>query len=571
LALTALQKANQLGGFLVRPMVLDEWEVKEIFDAELCAATGYGNERAQEIRREHEAFWVTGQWNPANYVQPKQPITLVERQVFNGFHQVTTQAYACVLPGAIIRRCVQQINGHQLDPVQELDLRHLIVDEYQDLNPLDIEFIDTIANAGATVFVAGDDDQSIYSFRFASPGGIQDFTVRHPGAGDHVLEACFRSAQRIVDGANALITHYSSASRIPKTLSSLWAGAAPPVPGAVFRWRFKTDKREAEAVAQSAAALIGAGVPANEIMLLLSTTRLFAIFRKALESAHVPLVAPRENSWVDSEGGRLLLGILRIVTSSERDYVAYRLVLGCRQNVGPRTCHQIVDLSAQNNANYHDLFHLPLPGGVFNARQTTALDYARTVCQAIGGWTAKDELALRRDALRALIGSARPASDVAEWDALVATLPGDTTLEELQDYLWADNPDQRRAILVSVHARLGIDPPPQVVEAGVRVLTMHGAKGLQAKVVFIPALEEYLLPGPGRLADEGARLLYVSITRARAAVVLSYATGRYYGGHWCGPQASQYCAHLDGAFGTRDGELTARDVQLILGAIADMN
>ena len=356
LALTALLKATQLGGFPVRPLVLDDWEVKEIFDAELRVAGGYGVKRARDIRREHEAFWVTGQWAPPNYVQPKQPITPAERQVFTRFHDRTTRAYACVLPGTIVRRCVEQIKAHKLDPVLELDLQHLIVDEYQDLNPIDIELVDAMANAGTTVFVAGDDDQSIYGFRFASPDGIQDFLARHPGAGDHVLEACFRSAKRIVDAANDLITNYSSPSRVSKTLTSLWSGAAPPVPGAVLRWRFKTDKQEAEAIARSAASLIAAGVPASEIMVLLSTTDIFPTFREALESTGVPFVAPKEQSWVDSQCGRFVLGILRIVTSVERDYVAYRLVLGCPHTVGPQTCHQIVDLLAPHRLDYHDLF-----------------------------------------------------------------------------------------------------------------------------------------------------------------------------------------------------------------------
>ena len=99
---------------------------------------------------------------------------------------------------------------------------------------------------------------------------------------------------------------------------------------------------------------------------------------------------------------------------------------------------------------------------------------------------------------------------------------------------------------------------------------MHGAKGLQAKVVFIPALEEYVLPGIGRLADEGARLLYVSVTRGRAAVVLSYAKGRYYNGRWRGPEASQYADHLGGPFGSRYGGLVPADVKVIVEAIGNM-
>jgi hypothetical protein len=92
-------------------------------------------------------------------------------------------------------------------------------------------------------------------------------------------------------------------------------------------------------------------------------------------------------------------------------------------------------------------------------------------------------------------------------------------LSELRDYIWADNAQQRSDILAAVHDRLGPDdevPEPEALDH-VRVMTMHGAKGLSARVVFIPGLEQGLLPNRhqqpyvGQLL-EAARLLYVSIT-----------------------------------------------------------
>lgn len=575
LALTTLARANQLAAYPVRPLVLDEWEVEHIFDAEFVASTHYSAGRAEDIRKEHEAFWSTGDWNPANYIQPDPPITEEERQAFADFHGPTTQTYACVLPGEIIRLCVQQIQAGLLDAAQELEMEHLIVDEYQDLNPLDIEFVDLLASEGVSVFVAGDDDQSIYSFRFASPAGIQEFTDRHPGAGDHILEDCFRSAARIVASANALIGHFSPPSRIPKTLRSLWATATPAVHGVVHRWRC-AQNREAEVIADSCAGMIAAGIAPAEIMLLLSNSRgLFPDIRRAFDDTGVPYVPPKEDSWIDTEAGRFILGVLRIVCNPEQDYVAHRLVLGCRHRVGPTVCHQIVERAVLSNLNYRDLFYLPLPAGIFNARQTGALNAARAVCGTLGAWTSQDDLGLRRDDLRNLLAAARPAGDLDDWDEMAAALPDGMNLEELRDYLWADNSDQQHTILTAVHQRLELEPPEQTPAPGVRVMTMHGAKGLQANIVFIPGLEEYILPGPRRasapgLVMEGARLLYVSITRARAAVILSYANGRYFAGQWRTHSPSRYCAHLAGRFVWRTDGLTAAETTAIVDAINDI-
>jgi ATP-dependent DNA helicase UvrD/PcrA len=574
LALTTLQRANLLIAYPVRPLVIDDWEVENIFDAEFVAISGYRPSRAREIRRAREAFWSTGQWNPANYIQPVPPITQAEHNAFQAFHGPTTQAYACVLPGELVRRCVEQVQAGLLAPAELLEMEHLIVDEYQDLNPMDLEFVDQLRAEGVQVFVAGDDDQSIYSFRFASPGGIQDFPQRHPGAGDHFLEGCFRCATAVVAAANALIENNSPNSRIQKEAVSLWETANPTVEGIVHRWRFVSHVGEATAIARSCRALINAGLPASEIMVLLSNRRLFDRIKQTFEAENVPFVPPKEATWRDTEAGRFMLGMLRVVKADD-DFVALRLILGCRRGIGRGRCSQIVQQVVANNLRYHDLFYLPLPDGVFTGGQTAALNHARVVCEALGAFSSLDALADRGGQLRDLLVAARSEAEAAAWVELIDPLPAGTTLHELQEYLWADNSEQQLTILMSIHERLEMPPMEAIPEAGVRIMTMHGAKGLQAQVVFIPGLEEQVLPGARRaqapgLVLEGARLLYVSITRARAAAILTLASRRMWLGASMAHAPSRYCAHLGGPFAHRPAELSAAEVADIMGTVAAM-
>ena len=148
-----------------------------------------------------------------------------------------------------------------------------------------------------------------------------------------------------------------------------------------------------------------------------------------------------------------MLGMLRAVCA-EGDYVALRLILGCRRGVGAARCSQIVQRAVINNLRYSDLFHLPLPGGVFSGPQTTALNRARTVCEALAPFTSADLLSDRSGHLRAMLVEARSEGEAAAWDELTEPLPDGTTLEEVRDYLWADNSEQQRTILSAVHARL---------------------------------------------------------------------------------------------------------------------
>lgn len=98
-------------------------------------------------------------------MQPDEPISKAERTQFVAFHSQTTQVYSCVLPGEIVRKYVDAADSGSISLEHLLGLEDLIVDEYQDLNPADLRFVDQLASAGVTLLAAGDDDQSIYSFR----------------------------------------------------------------------------------------------------------------------------------------------------------------------------------------------------------------------------------------------------------------------------------------------------------------------------------------------------------------------------------------------------------------------
>ena len=153
LALRLLRAAGLLH-YPADPLVLDNWELENVFEAEFGHGNGLGKTRREEIRRVHEAFWSTGQWAPANYAPPDPPITPAERAAFVGFHGPRTQTYSCVLPGEIVRQCLDQIVAGNLDPVALIHLEHLIVDEYQDLNPADQQLVDELIGRGAVTFVA---------------------------------------------------------------------------------------------------------------------------------------------------------------------------------------------------------------------------------------------------------------------------------------------------------------------------------------------------------------------------------------------------------------------------------
>jgi len=175
LSLSILAKGGKLTQYPASPRILDDWEQRNIFDEELKSISTFSIKRCGELRLHFEAIWSTGN-PPLPFISsPTPPISAAEQGYFKKFHSNRTQLYSCILPGEAVRQCVDLTKAGILNPRSLLGIDHLIVDEYQDLNNCDVELIDIIASTGVTVLVSGDDDQSIYSFRYAYPTGIQTF------------------------------------------------------------------------------------------------------------------------------------------------------------------------------------------------------------------------------------------------------------------------------------------------------------------------------------------------------------------------------------------------------------
>jgi DNA helicase-2/ATP-dependent DNA helicase PcrA len=576
LALRALRRANVLAMYPADPTVLQPWETRHVFEAEYGEAAGVGRiTRREQIRRHWEAFWSTGEFEPPNIVPPDPPITEDERASFNRFHRPRTHVYSCVLPGEVVARCVEYMDAGTLDPAELLGITHLIVDEFQDLNPMDLRFVHGLAERGVQLFVAGDDDQSLYSFRYATPKGIQDFTEQRAGCGDHTLQHCFRCTPSVLDAAQTLIRTYGADQRIEKNLVSLWETADPPVRGGLGCWEFLSGAAEAAAIAASCSRLIDAGMNPREIMILLASTRTQAAeISAALEQAGVPFAPAREADVIDTEPGRAGYAALSIVVEPD-NYLAHRVLLGVRKGVGAKSCNALAQAVIDNGRNYRDLFYETPPDGLVPTRLAVPLAATAAICGDLGTWSNEDLIAQRLDELCRIVDTVRDhtgASDELR-DALSA-LPDAMTIEDAHMYLSADRDDDRRRVLSSYAARIGEpEPDTTLVPDRVQMLTMHGSKGLSAQVVFIPGLEEAILPGEKRrrytgMVLEAARMLFVSITRARLACIVSYARTRFVNGANTTTTPSQFAAHLGKRFERKEAGISpelARQTVVAMG------
>jgi superfamily I DNA/RNA helicase len=452
LALRILRTANVLATlYPADPMVLDDWERSNVYDQELATALGCTPGRAAEVRLAHDAQWQT--LNPQAIAQAA--ITNSERQGFEAFHSTRRNLYCCVLPGEVVYECVSRLQLGAIQSDQLPSIEQLIVDEYQDLNACDQEFIRRLSNNGAILCVAGDDDQSIYSFRHANPMGIVNFPAAYPAATTHNLAACFRCTPRILQSALNLIAH--NPNRIPKQLHSLYVNAAPSVQGVLHAWSFASAHAERVALAKSCQVLINGPMAGQEdrIVILISNRRLqLGPITQELANLGLPFDPPGGEAIRDEPTIRAAYSILRIVkdfTTNAPDYVAYRAVLALLHGVGVSTSKAIGDLCVGHNQNFHDLFYMAALPHWINGRPAAALMRVRSLIQQMTGWSLQDTVgaAAIGQLLTTVVfaGSSQVADYQQEWTAFASSLPQGMTLEELLSFLAADDEAGQRQIM----------------------------------------------------------------------------------------------------------------------------
>lgn len=577
LALYILRRTGNLNLFPTEPTIMDDWELSTIFDAEYGHIAHLNATRCGEIRRDHEAFWSTGNYNPPNLPPLNNPVTQQDRNSFQGYYAPRTQVYSCVLPGEIVRTCVNQINAGLVDPVAELGVEHLIVDEVQDLNPCDFDFINALAQRGVNVFISGDDDQSVYSFRFAFPQGIQTFNITYPNSTNHVLNDCFRCTTSILNAAQSVIAANPAPNRIPKNLTSIYNNSAPVNNGFLQTNIFNDSRQEANYIANSCQSLINGGVPANSIMILTSNKRAqLSTITNALDALNISYDANLRDDFRDSNHGRFLVSIFRIL-DNPNDYIAHRIILGTPNGIGISTCTSITNKVIANNINFRSIFYNALPNGVFAGREVRAIDKVKASIAVFQGWNLTETINQRTNDIDTILLANFTQNEVADWRNLIATLPTDMTLDELKDYLQTDSQETKDNIIDGVYQRINqANPNPNPVPDKVKIMSFHSCKGLSAKVVFIPGLEETIFPNqiaqqvPG-LILENARLLYVAITRAKAACIISWSRYRNMFGNRIQMRPSRFCGNLGTPFSQQNNIcISAVEQQTILDSIRDL-
>ena len=423
---------------------------------------------------------------------------------------------------------VELLRGHDdLRERYERRFRHVLVDEYQDTNRAQYEFIRLIASRHGNVAVVGDDDQAIYGWRGADIRNILDFERDYPTARVVRLEENYRSTPPILALANVVIAE--NAGRRGKTLRATREGGDPvSLVGAL------DDRDEAEFIAEEIDARRSRmGDALGDIAVLYRTNAQSRPLEEALRRRVIPYRLIGAVRFYDRREIRDLLAWLRLVANPADDEAFRRAVATPRRGIGETTVEMLA-LAARDAgvplleaARREDL-----ASGARAATRNALAEFAALVerFRIMAADASVDHLiaelvraigyveflkAEGPDAAERLDNVDELARGAAE---LVIDEGGEVGLRPLDHFL-------QRATLVA-----GVDQLAAGTDA-VTLMTLHTAKGLEFPVVFIAGLEDGLFPlsrscDDPDLLEEERRLFYVGITRAEHKLYLTWARSR---------------------------------------------
>ncbi|HUU02074.1 MAG TPA: ATP-dependent helicase [Myxococcota bacterium] len=401
---------------------------------------------------------------------------------------------------------LNELLSEQSDVRDEISSRckHVLVDEYQDTNPLQCQIIDRLAAIHENLTVVGDDAQSIYSFRGASLENMLTFSDRWPAARRFFLETNYRSTPQILVVANKSIAH--NMHQLPKKLSAVRGDGRPPVLAVV-----RDVDQQAAFVAQRLLELAGEGIALRDMAVLYRAHYHSMELQLELARREIPFVVRSGVRFFEQAHIKDVLAHLRLYTNP-LDELSWLRILKMQPGIGRSGAIKIFSILGNSSSPFasaldlgeHDLPQRSRPGWKSLRERLIKINEAGS-----DGTQAIIEAVLQygyRDLLPTLFSNPENRLEDIEQLAEYSKHFPDTRafLSELnllssigsEDVLGADHQDDH-LILSSIHQ----------------------AKGLEWKVVFTIGLNEGLFPHPRSLSEEGGdeeerRLFYVSITRA---------------------------------------------------------
>jgi DNA helicase-2/ATP-dependent DNA helicase PcrA len=399
----------------------------------------------------------------------------------------------------------------------------VLVDEFQDTNRLQYQWIQLLAGKNAAVFAVGDDDQSIYGFRGAEAANMRDFQRDFAHGNIIKLEQNYRSQGNILDAANAVIAH--NKDRLGK---NLWTDEGKGEPLRIYA--ASTDADEAQFVIDEVKALHREGKDLSNMALLYRSNAQSRVLEHTLFRAGIAYRVYGGMRFFERQEVKHALAYLRLAGNPNDDGAFSRVVNFPPRGIGARSAEQVQELAQRYNVSMYEAALNGIAQGTITGRSAAAIGTFLKVIEGLKASSTAVSLgelvdeATEKSGLKAHYQTEREGADRLE--NLAELVSACTQFEESYEG------DDTTLVGFLTHASLEAgDHEASASDDALQLMTVHAAKGLEFDHVFLGGLEEGLFPHENSMNDfagveEERRLMYVAITRARKRLYLSYAAQR---------------------------------------------
>jgi DNA helicase-2/ATP-dependent DNA helicase PcrA len=429
--------------------------------------------------------------------------------------------------------------------------QYILVDEFQDTNDLQYEIVYLLAKKNRNLFIVGDEDQSIYAFRGANIQNIKKFMSDFPEHVKIILNQNYRSKKMILDAANSVIRH--NRNRIPKDLfSELGVGEK------VTHFKAETDEEEAYYIYNKIKQLNKTGTDFRDMAVLYRNNAMSRKFEDVLLKYNIPHKVIGNISFYKRKEIKDIIAYLRLLINRGDDFAFARVYNEPKRGIGETTFERMKAYASMRNMKLMDTIEPDVeifPKGTYEKLQ----NFKRVILELqanlenVNLLVTYDNLLeksgylgmLKNDSLMGAekqLEAERRMDNLSEFKTVI--------LEKIKEY---DASVSNYEKLVQILTELSLRSEAEDALSDddfVSLMTMHSAKGLEFKIVFLTCFEQTLFPSAQSLleradVEEERRLFYVALTRAKDLVIITNARSRFMYGHYQENLDSEFIGEID--------------------------
>ena len=435
---------------------------------------------------------------------------------------------------------------------------YIFVDEYQDTNHIQYLLVKMLSGNAKNLTVVGDNDQSIYRWRGADIGNILSFEKDFPGAKTILLEQNYRSTTPILDCANALIANNPKLKE-----KNLWTAneGGDPV---VYR-EFYHNTEEEMAVVQKMQHLNYKGTAYGDMAILYRTNAQSRGFEEALMREGIPYRVVGGLRFYDRREIKDVIAYLAAVDNPKDDVNMSRIVNVPKRGIGDTTVDKLRAFAGEKGMSLFDLMEKLDDYPELKIRAHKNIREFVNLIHLLKNKAAEIGLAAL---VEAILFESGYADELKRED----TVESRTRLENVEEFISAAaefeeaNPDQSLTDFLGNLSLISDKNELDDESHAVKLMTIHGAKGLEFPVVFVVGLEERLFPTSRSYDDEESmeeerRLMYVAVTRAEEKLFLSSAKSRTLYGKRNGAVRSRFVEEIEDKISVHEEESRKKDLK----------